>query len=63
MTSDKEDIFFDNEKPEEYIYDSEKTGKFTSGMMTKNQFDSVEHTISHWHDGAVTAESLGIETK
>jgi hypothetical protein len=63
MTSEKEDVFFDNEKPEEYIYDAEKINKFPPDIKTKNQFDSIEHSINHWHDGAVTAEMLNMEKK
>ena len=43
MASDKEDVFLDNEKPEEYVYDSEKTSSFPFNLKTKNQFDNVEH--------------------
>jgi len=63
MASDKEDVFLDNEKPEEYVYDSEKTSSFPLDLKTKNQFDNVEHLINHWHDGAVTAEILNMEKK
>ena len=63
MASDKEDVFLDNEKPEEYVYDSEKTSSFPLNLKTKNQFDNVEHSINNWHDGAVTAEILNMEKK
>ncbi len=63
MASDKEDVFLDNEKPEEYVYDSEKTSSFPLNLKTKNQFDNVEHSINHWHDGALTAEVLNMEKK
>jgi hypothetical protein len=54
---------FDSEKPEEYIYDPEKNSKFTDGLNTKNEFDIVEHTIRHWHDGDVTTTTLNVEHK
>ena len=56
-------MFLDNEKPEEYIYDPEKINIFPPDIKTKNQFDSIEHSINHWHDGAVTAEMMNLEKK
>jgi hypothetical protein len=61
--SDVNDIMFDSEKPEEYIYDPEQNLKFTDGLNTKNEFDIVEHTIRHWHDGDVTTTTLNVEHK
>lgn len=61
--SEFEQNILDSEKPEEYLYDSEKNSKFIDGIKTKNQFDNVEHSINHWHDGAVTAEIFNVEKK
>lgn len=61
--SDISKDMFDSEKPEEYVYDPEKNLKFTDGLNTKNEFDTVEHTIRHWHDGDVTTATLNVEHK
>lgn len=61
--SEVEQNILDPEKPEEYIYDPEQDLKFTDGLDTKNEFDIVEHTIRHWHDGDVNTTTLNVEHK
>jgi hypothetical protein len=53
MQEEYKENIFDQEHQDEYVYDPEKNTKFTDGLVTKNQFDNVEHTIRHWHDGDV----------
>lgn len=64
MAIEKNEQYYDSEKPEEYVFDNENLSKsvmdiqksLMDGISTKDEFDMIESSLRYWHDGDVRPE-------